>query len=539
MIREGEKAAEVHVILADGKTFVRRKTPKSNATISGEVPDIGLSPAILFDPYTFLFLPEAQRRELLFQVIPVLNPTVADICARLGQDERFKIFENDETNPQGASLLAIVKIAVSQGFPAAEKEAVTRRREVKRVLDTLSDTKEPEKTTTIDGQEYDIPTLNATAIEGTLKELQAQKDDFLRQKGAGEGRVRRQGQITAQLDRIRAMSEPPHEITGIEVEIADLQRSLQEVNEQIAKVSTRQETFPATCPVITILPTPCPNAGQTIGQEPPAIGVITALQQNKTGLEKTLAQATARLQEARRQEEEYRAAMTRKATLEEDLEKMESEPEAGADLDVEIATRERRIARGRSFQEAIRDYEATLAQFKDAHGKVKACNQEITLYDALAKALAPAGIPSQMIAEALSGVNDRLAEAGAYLFPGRKLCLTPELNIILQNSPYPTLSKSAKFRVGIAFQYTLARLAGARMLLIDEADILDGIHQTELINFVLASLSNFDQIMAFFTADISFRISDPRAKSWWLESGKIPQRGDSANHVNLSTRPPA
>lgn len=541
MIREGEKAAEVHVILADGKTFVRRKTPKSNATISGEVPDIGLSPAILFDPYTFLFLPEAQRRELLFQVIPGLNTTVADIYARLGQDERFKIFENDATNPQGASLLAIVKIAVSQGFPAAEKEAVTRRREVKRVLDTLSDTKEPEKTITIDGQEYDIPTLNATAIEGTLKELQAQKDDFLRQKGAREGRVRRQKQITAQLDQIRAMLEPPHEITGIEVEIADLKRSLQEVNEQIAKVSTRQETFPATCPAITILPTPCPNAGQMIGQEPPAIGVITALQQNKTGLEKTLAQATARLQEARRQEEEYRAAMTRKATLEEDLAKLESEPEAGADLDAEIATRGRRIARGRSFQEAIRDYEATLAQFKDAHGKVEACNQEITLYDALAKALAPAGIPSQMIAEALSGVNDRLAEAGAYLFPGRKLCLTPELNIILQNSPYPTLSKSAKFRVGIAFQYALARLAGARWLMIDEADTLDGLHQTELINFLLASLSSFDQIMVFATGDFAAPWSEvPRAQSWWIENGKIAEvwpMVKTSNDLQVSPNP--
>ena len=441
MIREGQKAAEVHVILADGKTFVRRKTLKSNATISGEIPDIGLSPAILFDPHTFLFLPEAQRRELLFQVIPGLNPTGEEIAKRL-----FTSCEEPDSVPFRKLTLDLGELAATKGFKAAETEAVTKRREAKRVLDAVSDTKQPEKTLTIDGQEYDIPTLNFSAIEGTLKELQTQKDDFLRQKGAGESRARRQGQITAQLDRIKAMVEPPHEITGIEVEIVGLKNSLQLVNEQIAKASTRQEFFPATCPAITLAQVSCPNIGQGVGQEPPAPGVIEALQQNKAGLAKATEQATTRLHEARRQDEEYRTAMTRKATLEEDLTKLESEPEAGADLDAEIATRERRIARGRSFQEAIRDYETALAQFKDAQGKMKDCNQEITLYDALQKALAPTGIPSQMIAEALGGVNDRLADAGAYLFPGRKLCLTPELDIVLQNSPYPTLSKSAKFR---------------------------------------------------------------------------------------------
>ncbi|MDI6752819.1 MAG: AAA family ATPase [Thermodesulfobacteriota bacterium] len=528
LIREGAKSAEVHVTLGAnqtaGPTFVRRKTPKTAATVSGEVPDIGLNPAILFDPYTFLFLPEAQRRELLFQVIPGLTPTAADICARLGQDERFKAFEGDETNRQGASLLAIVKIAASQGFPAAEKEAVARRREVKRVLESLSEVKEPGKTATIDNQEYDIPTLNFAAIEGALKELQAQKDDLLRQKGAAEARTRRRDQTKTKLERIDALIPPDvNDIMILEKELTSLNESIQKVTKEIAKAQTRQEFFPANCPVITLAPTSCPNAGQMVGQDPPAPGVIEALQQNKAGFAKTQVQTIQKLQEARRQNEEYNVAMGRKAALEEELTKMESEPESGVDLYTEIATRERRIARGRAFQKESEDYGRDLAEFQAAQEKVATCEQEIALYDALAKALAPDGIPSQMIVEAMEPVNSLLREAAEHLFPERPLCLTPALDINLAGSPFATLSKSARFRVGIAFQYALARLSGSRLLMIDEADILDYAHRAELTNFLLTHLADFDQIFVFFTSDEPFCIADPRVQSWWLENGRISE----------------
>lgn len=524
LIREGTKSAEVVVNLAD-TSFARRKTPKTTATITGEVPDI-LNPAILFDPYTFLFLPEAQRRELLFQVLPGLNPTKEKVFDRL----IISIGKDTRGFPKNDEVYSLAKLAAISGFPAAEKEAITKRREAKRVLDTLKDIKEPQKTFTIDGQEYNIPTFNFTAIEATLRELQAQKDDFLRQKGAAEAWTRRIEQVKVQLDRIDAMVPPDvNDIMILEAELEKLNESIRKATEEIAKAQTRHEYFPATCPVITLAP-PCPNAGQMVGHDPPAPGVIEALQQNKAGFAKAQAEIIHKLQETRRQNEEYNTAMGREAALEEELTKLESEPEAGADLDAEIATRERRIARGRIFQEKIKEYEKDLASFQEARGKIEACTQEITLYDTLAKALAPDGIPSQMIVEALDGVNERLAEAATYLFPGRNLHLTPELNIVLKNSPFPTLSKSAKFRVGIAFQYALARLAGARILMIDEADTLDTMHRMALINFLLAHLSGFDQVLVFFTTDKPFYIADPRVQNWWLENGVIlsdHERGDS------------
>ena len=100
----------------------------------------------------------------------------------------------------------------------------------------------------------------------------------------------------------------------------------------------------------------------------------------------------------------------------------------------------------------------------------------------------------------------------------------------MQNSPYVTLSKSAKYRVGVAFQYALARLTGARILLIDEADILHGDNQTELINFLLAKIENFDQVIVFMTAAAPpqmLGVGDPRLQTWWLDNGKITKYGQA------------
>ena len=168
---------------------------------------------------------------------------------------------------------------------------------------------------------------------------------------------------------------------------------------------------------------------------------------------------------------------------------------------------------------AFDTYQKDLAEAMAADSELPRLQESVNIYDALVKALNPGGIPSEMILEALADLNDYLAVAAEYLFPERTLQVNEELGIDLEGTPYTTLSKSAKFRVGVAFQYALARLAGARMLMIDEADILDHIGRTELIDFLMTQLFHFDQVLVFFTADQPFYA--PVADNWWLDRGML------------------
>jgi hypothetical protein len=526
LIKEGAKFTEVSALLADGRGFTRRKTQKTAATVMGDIPDIGLSPAILFDPYTFLSWPEDQRQELLFKVIPGLHPTEQNVYDRL---IRWPAVEAIESVVRGlATVRSIAKMAASHGFPGAEKECVSKRREAKRVRDTYKDATEPEKTITIDGKEFDIPTLNVQAIEATLKDLQKEKDDLLRQKGAGEARAKRLETIREQLEKIGTLPLPPAEdfIRQLRQDLQDGQNAMTIIMEEIKQSTVAEQFFPATCPAITLMEMACPKAGIRVGHTPQKPGVIDSLKQNQHGLNKTLDEISDKLSEAKRQTDEYQALMARKTALEEELARLQSEPEAGGtDLDTEIATRQRRIDRGQAFRIAIANFNTLQVQYLDTLTKLAAAEQEVIIYDALQKALAPDGIPSQMIAEALDGINELLEEAATYFFPGRYLHLTGELGIVLQNSPYITLSKSAKYRVGVAFQYALAKLTGARILLIDEADILDDDRRGDLIKFLLAKVADFDQIMVFMTCTEppQFAVGDGKLQVWWLENGSLTQ----------------
>ncbi len=530
LIKEGAKVAEVTVYLSDGHAFTRRKTAKTAAQVMGDVPEIGLSPAILFDPYTFLAMEESARRELLFKVIPGLHPTEQNVYERLIRwpaveaipyESTMEVSPNDIIKP-------IAKMAASHGFHGAEKECVAKRREAKRVRDEYKGATEPEKTLTIDGQTYDIPTLNLSAIEATLKELSKEKDDLLRQKGAGEARAKRLERVQNQLANLIIPPVPdPNELIALQAKQGDCAASLAQVEREIKQLESQLrpwEEFPAICPAIT-QQIPCPKAGERIGQDPPDAGILEAFHQNRTGLYSAAGKIEREIENYRGQFNEHWLAKDKEADLALELEALKDAPEATIDLDAEIATRQRRIDRGTAFDRAVHDYDLALGRYQDTLAKLAAAEQEVIIYDALAKALAPDGIPSQMIAEALDGINELLEDAAGYFFPGRYLHLTGDLGIVLQNSPYITLSKSAKYRVGVAFQFALARLTGARILLIDEADILDDDRRGDLIKFLLAKVSDFNQIMVFMTTaePPKFSMGGGNLQTWWLENGTVTE----------------
>jgi hypothetical protein len=122
-------------------------------------------------------------------------------------------------------------------------------------------------------------------------------------------------------------------------------------------------------------------------------------------------------------------------------------------------------------------------------------------------------------------VNERLAFASGYLFPDcdehEPLHLTKDLEICRGVTPYACLSKSARYRAGICFQYVLATLAGARLLMIDEADILDPVNRAQLIDFLLAVRQDFDTILVFATSDHADPSPVPEIQVWWSQDGQV------------------
>lgn len=519
LIREGGKAAEVTITLEGTHKLTRRKTPKSPATFQGADNLTKVSPAILCDPYTFLTLPEGMRREMFFKLIPGLNPSQKQIYDRL-----IQLFsENNATGVDQVGIIEDMAALASKGFKAAENEAVTRRREAKRVKDSLV-VPEPEKEFRIGDRPYDLSAVDTDRITATMETLQKDRDELIMAKGRHEEALSAKARIERELSVARN-TPPPGPSGNIEQLEATLKKTQEELKEARANLldlqGTPSKVFPAKCPVPYLM-VPCPNAGQEIvlGKAPASPAEIEQAEAKCTelsGLATTQARELTAVKEA---EATSRAHQEKIARLEGELKQAEASAAETlpSDIDEQIATIDHRLGNGRTLLAEVREYRRLVDQATEAQNRLTQTDQEIHLYDFLAKALAPNGIPSQMIVEALGPVNYLLERAAEYLFPGRPLCLTPELGIDLGGSPYTTLSKSAKFRVGIAFQYVLAKLAGDRLLMIDEADILDQDNRINLMRFALANKADFDTIMIFATAP-SVPPPVAGAQVWWMENG--------------------
>jgi hypothetical protein len=177
------RAAEVEIAYTDGY-LIRRKTPKSAATVSGEIPDLGLSPGILFDPYVFLSLNEGQRREMIFEVIPGINPNAAEIAVTLAE----RVDRLPASTLDKASLINdLSQIAAEEGFKEAETLAIAMRRDAKRDLGSAeNDAQRPENWEHIGSEDYDLGMVEPIFVQEEIEEIRKVRDDLVKQKGRQE-----------------------------------------------------------------------------------------------------------------------------------------------------------------------------------------------------------------------------------------------------------------------------------------------------------------------------------------------------------------
>ncbi len=527
LVRMGGKAAEVSITLADGHTITRRKTPKSPSTLSGKVPGNVLLPAgVLCDPYNFLSFPDNQRRELLFKLIPGLNPTTSGVAKRIAEWlQGNKIEINPKVNEESKVL---VDLAVRQGFAVAESEAITRRRAAKRLRESFEQVQEPDSKCTIGDRTYSLPEVNQQNVTKGIQDLKHQRDELTQKKGAYKAYQQQVAMVEANLAnaKLGIPKEPdPKKVENLERQLKEREAVLAEIQAKIEQGEGYQELFPETCPAIRGAELPCPQAGK-VGFDRPGLtkDEINKLNGDRSEQEKLVANLRKSVTEAREKVKDYADALAQIQALIQGLEgelsslKTQAPAQPDHDLDAEIARIDQRINTGQLLLAAAKQFCQQQEQANEAQQRLTSLDREVKLYDSLAKALAAEGIPSQMIADALGPFNDLLAIAGNHLFPGRRLALTRELNIELSGSPYITLSKSAKFRVGIAFQYALAKAAGARLLMIDEADILDPANRASLVGFLAAIKNDFDTILVFATSNQAIPSPDPDIQVWWIVS---------------------
>lgn len=132
-------------------------------------------------------------------------------------------------------------------------------------------------------------------------------------------------------------------------------------------------------------------------------------------------------------------------------------------------------------QAALESRADTIAKAAEHHGKVMG-------WLAAAEALAPDGIPGEILAQALTPVNDSLAVLSR-LSGWKKVEITDDMEITCGGRLYGLMSESAKWRADTLLALVIAQISELRIVILDRFDVLDLPGRSQLLN-MLVELGN-------------------------------------------------
>jgi len=171
-----------------------------------------------------------------------------------------------------------------------------------------------------------------------------------------------------------------------------------------------------------------------------------------------------------------------------------------------------------------------LAQLADENTKKAAqAHADVMAWLAIADALAPDGIPAEMLASALGPINERLADA-ASMAEWVPITITRDMDILAGLRPYALLSESEKWRADAMIGAAIAELSGLRMLVLDRFDVLDAKGREDLIYWLdaMAAEGLLDTALVFGTMKALPAGLPETITPVWIEGGVVGEMREAA-----------
>ena len=205
----------------------------------------------------------------------------------------------------------------------------------------------------------------------------------------------------------------------------------------------------------------------------------------------------------------------------------EEQAEPVADQDIELVrARLNTATKARKDLEAERQrLDALAVAARQADEKTKQAAQhhgDVTAWLAIEAALAPDGIPGELLAKALKPMNDRL-RASATATGWKQAAIGADMAITADGRPYPLLSESERWRVNAMVAEAISHLSGLRLLALDGMDVLEISARGELIYWLddLATAGELETALVFATLKGVPGSLPETVAAYWLDAGEI------------------
>ncbi len=207
------------------------------------------------------------------------------------------------------------------------------------------------------------------------------------------------------------------------------------------------------------------------------------------------------------------------------LAQLEEAGPAPAASDLDAATR--RVADAKAARaaaaaalERLQESDRAARHAQEKAARAAAAHQAALAWTAIVDALAPNGIPGEMLADALDPINERLMRSSATT-EWLRVGIEKDMAVTGGGRPYALLSESEKWRADAMIAEAIAHLSGLRLLVLDRLDVLDLEGRGDLLYWLdtLATEGEIDTALVFATLKAPPAGLPETVQSVWIENG--------------------
>lgn len=414
------------------------------------------------------------------------------------------------------------------GFEHAHKEATKRVSEARGAWKAVTgENYGAEKAKTWRAAPGDWKTDDAAhlhGLDGKLASLEASIADAQRRLGAAESEAGREKQYGAKLAELREKAKEFAAHQDLVNRAQDqLAACLAALNAARAAAGTAPPSAPKTCA--------CPSCGTVlvhqdggltvyeapdpVPHDPEAAGRLPELAKAVQTAEAVLARHVANRNAAERAAAEAKLMEDNAPVKPADASSPETIRQTIGSLSVEA----------QSVREEIRGLKLAHDQFEAADRKTKEARKhhaDLCAWSKIAEALAPDGIPGELLSEALGPINERLAQSAADA-GWKPVRIAEDMAITADGRDYRLLSESERWRADAMICEAIAHLSELRIMVLDRFDVLDLPGRSQALGWldVLADTGEVDSVLVLGTLKALPPSLPETIGAHWIERGVI------------------
>jgi chromosome segregation ATPase len=390
--------------------------------------------------------------------------------------------------------------------------------------------KPPEK---LDDEDLDVESLAAQ-----IEVLQATVANFNQQLGSKRGEIEERERLRAseaRLDKyVHNLGTLRADLANIQLELNGGERDGKTYVGAVEEVGTAEELIGAAERALHSLT--CPNCGAALKMGMEDLEFVasedlnfeksedelkemrTQVHENKIRIERLQSQAETLIKQigAAENSQKLRQEITSKLlTL--------AKPEDLAAVQEELQTTQQELSALTEQMRRAEGYTRQVEANKKAQEDALRVHRTIQNWALAEEAMAPTGIPQELLSEALEVINKRmLKSARAVKWQAPKI--TPDMTIVREGGDtYGLLSEGAKWRVGVIVAEAIASMSGINMLIIDRMDVLDPQSRVPFLEWIRSIAPDYDTILIMATMKDKPRGLPPQIEVHWLVDGDEAQ----------------